>query len=85
MPKRPVVAGGGGDNAAAACGIGAVKPGAAFVSLGTSGVLFVSNDAFMPQCGARRSCLLPCGARTPGTRWASFFRPRRAWNGWQAC
>ena len=24
MPKRPVVAGGGGDNAAAACGIGAV-------------------------------------------------------------
>jgi xylulokinase len=49
MPKRPVVAGGGGDNAASACGIGAVKPGAAFVSLGTSGVLFVSNARFMPN------------------------------------
>ena len=49
MPKRPVVAGGGGDNPAAACGIGAVKPGAAFVSLGTSGVLFVSNEHFMPN------------------------------------
>ena len=49
MVKRPVVAGGGGDNAAAACGIGAVTPGAAFISLGTSGVLFVSNDRFQPN------------------------------------
>src|SRR5260221_12176769 len=31
MPTRPVVAGGGGDNAAAACGIGAVTPNASFV------------------------------------------------------
>ncbi len=45
----PVVAGGGGDNAASACGIGAVEPGTGFVSLGTSGVLFVSNDAFRPN------------------------------------
>ncbi len=49
MTKPPVVAGGGGDNAASACGIGAVKPGAAFVSLGTSGVLFVSNEKFAPN------------------------------------
>ncbi len=49
MPKSPVVAGGGGDNAAAACGIGAVTPGSAFVSIGTSGVLFVSNDRFRPN------------------------------------
>lgn len=49
MPKRPLVAGGGGDNAAAACGIGAVRPGAAFISLGTSGVLFVCNDRFRPN------------------------------------
>jgi xylulokinase len=49
MPKQPVVAGGGGDNAASACGIGAVEPGGAFVSLGTSGVLFVSNDKFRPN------------------------------------
>ena len=49
MPKRPVVAGGGGDNPASACGIGAVKHGEAFISLGTSGVLFVSNERFMPN------------------------------------
>ncbi|HRX37505.1 MAG TPA: xylulokinase [Aestuariivirga sp.] len=51
MPKRPVVAGGGGDNAAAACGIGAVKDNAALVSIGTSGVIFVSNDKFRPNAG----------------------------------
>lgn len=44
-----VVAGGGGDNAASAVGMGAVKPGAAFASLGTSGVLFVSNARFSPN------------------------------------
>lgn len=49
MPLRPVVAGGGGDNAASACGIGAVTPGSAFLSIGTSGVLFVSTDRFMPN------------------------------------
>jgi xylulokinase len=49
MPKRPVVAGGGGDNAASACGIGAVTDGAGFLSIGTSGVIFVSNDNFSPN------------------------------------
>ncbi|MBI2720326.1 MAG: xylulokinase [Rhizobiales bacterium] len=49
MGKRPVVAGGAGDNAASACGIGAVTPGSAFVSIGTSGVLFVTNDRFRPN------------------------------------
>lgn len=43
------VAGGAGDNAASACGVGVVTPGSAFVSLGTSGVLFVSNAAFSPN------------------------------------
>lgn len=43
------IAGGGGDNAASACGIGAVRPGAGFASLGTSGVLFVSNEKFSPN------------------------------------
>ena len=37
-----VVAGGGGDNAAAGIGLGVVKAGQAFVSLGTSGVLFAA-------------------------------------------
>jgi xylulokinase len=49
IPGTAVVAAGGGDNAASGCGIGAVKPGAAFVSIGTSGVLFVSNAAFSPN------------------------------------
>ena len=49
MGGRVVVAGGGGDNAAGACGIGAVRPGEAFLSLGTSGVLFVANDRFRPN------------------------------------
>jgi xylulokinase len=49
MPRRPVVAGGGGDNAASACGIGAVNDGAGFISIGTSGVMFVSNDRFSPN------------------------------------
>jgi len=43
------VAGGAGDNAASACGMGTVKPGAAFVSLGTSGVLFAANAAYLPN------------------------------------
>jgi xylulokinase len=44
-----VIAGGAGDNAASAIGIGAVMPGDGFISLGTSGVLFVVNDRFMPN------------------------------------
>jgi xylulokinase len=43
-----VVAGGGGDNAASAVGMGAVHAGEGFVSLGTSGVVFVVTDAFRP-------------------------------------
>jgi len=44
-----LIAGGAGDNAASAIGIGAVKPGDGFISLGTSGVLFVVNDRFAPN------------------------------------
>ena len=44
-----VVAGGGGDNAASACGMGVVAPGSAFLSLGTSGVLFAANERFLPE------------------------------------
>ena len=43
------VAGGAGDNAASAIGIGAVAPGDGFTSLGTSGVVFVVNDGFRPN------------------------------------
>ena len=44
-----VVAGGAGDNAAAAIGMGTVHDGSAFASLGTSGVLFAANDAYSPN------------------------------------
>ncbi len=49
MANNVVVAGGAGDNAASACGMGTVKPGTAFLSLGTSGVLFASNASFQPN------------------------------------
>jgi len=49
LPAGVVVAGGGGDNAASAVGIGAVQPGQGFVSLGTSGVIFLSSDRFRPN------------------------------------
>ncbi|MFV0382560.1 xylulokinase [Paracoccus sp. (in: a-proteobacteria)] len=42
------VAGGAGDNAAAACGIGAMAEGQGFVSLGTSGVLLAARDGYRP-------------------------------------
>ena len=43
------IAGGGGDNAASAVGMGIVAPGQGFVSLGTSGVIFVASDRFTPN------------------------------------
>lgn len=49
MSGNVVVAGGAGDNAASACGMGTVRPGDAFVSLGTSGVLFAANGAYRPN------------------------------------
>ncbi|MEM9796324.1 MAG: xylulokinase [Pseudomonadota bacterium] len=49
LARGTPVAGGAGDNAAAAMGTGAVAPGLGFVSLGTSGVLFVSSGAFQPD------------------------------------
>jgi xylulokinase len=49
LPKGVVVAGGGGDNAASAVGVGVVNAGDAFVSLGTSGVLFAASYAYQPD------------------------------------
>jgi len=46
---RVMVAGGAGDCAASAIGLGAIAPGNAFLSLGTSGVLFRVTDRFAPQ------------------------------------
>jgi xylulokinase len=49
LGKHVVVAGGAGDNAASAVGIGAIRAGDGFVSLGTSGVMFVVTDRFRPN------------------------------------
>jgi len=49
LPADVMVVAGGGDNAAAACGVGALGEGDAFVSLGTSGVLLAARDGFSPM------------------------------------
>ncbi|GGY48818.1 xylulokinase [Parvularcula lutaonensis] len=48
MNPVPIVAG-GGDNAAGAVGVGVLDDGDAFLSLGTSGVLFVAGSRFCPN------------------------------------
>jgi xylulokinase len=52
MSDRVVIAGGAGDNASAAIGLGVIRAGDAFVSLGTSGVLFAATDSFQPDAGS---------------------------------
>jgi len=47
--NRVPVAGGAGDNAASAVGMGIIAPGQSFLSLGTSGVLFAVTDQFRPN------------------------------------
>jgi xylulokinase len=52
LPAGIVVAGGGGDNAASAVGMGAVEAGQGFLSLGTSGVLFVVTPRYQPNAAS---------------------------------
>lgn len=47
-----VVAGGAGDNASSAIGMGAVEAGEGFLSLGTSGVLFVVTPSYQPNAAS---------------------------------
>lgn len=58
LPAGIPVAGGGGDNAASAIGMGVVRPGQAFVSLGTSGVLFAATPhyAAAPESALHSFC-----------------------------
>lgn len=49
LPSGVIVAGGGGDNAASAVGMGVTLPGQSFVSLGTSGVLFAATEGYAPD------------------------------------
>lgn len=46
LPDTVVIAAGAGDNAAAAVGTGTVGDGRCNISLGTSGTIFISSDAF---------------------------------------
>lgn len=48
LDESVTIAGGAGDNAAAACGIGALSEGQGFVSLGTSGVLLAARNGYRP-------------------------------------
>ncbi|WP_347253651.1 xylulokinase [Leminorella grimontii] len=52
------VAGGGGDNAAGAVGVGLYKAGQAMLSLGTSGVYFAVSDGFLsnPESAVHSFC-----------------------------
>jgi xylulokinase len=69
-----VVAAGAGDVAAAAIGIGAIADGDAFVSLGTSAQLFVTDESYRPQ----PSTLLHAFAHALPGRW---FRMAAMLNG----
>src|SRR5215212_6629246 len=53
LPRGVPVAAGGGDNAAAAVGVGVVREGAVSTSIGTSGVLFAHRDEFAPDPSGR--------------------------------
>ncbi len=52
LPNGVIVAAGGGDTPVGGVGIGAVREGDAFVSLGTSAQIFVAKDAHHPAPGA---------------------------------
>jgi xylulokinase len=46
LPRDVIVAAGGGDAAAGAIGLGAIRPGDAFISLGTAAQLIVASDRY---------------------------------------
>jgi xylulokinase len=53
LPRGIPVAAGGGDNAAAAVGVGVVEVGLLSSSVGTSGVLFAASEGFTPDPSGR--------------------------------
>jgi xylulokinase len=53
LPRGLPVAAGGGDNAAAAVGVGVVRERLISSSIGTSGVLFAHRDSFTPDPSGR--------------------------------
>ena len=83
MTGKVVVAGGGGDNAASACGVGAVAPGHRLHLDRHLGRALRHRRPLSRQPGGRGPRLLPRRAATPGTRWASSS-PRPASLDWLA-
>lgn len=64
MAQAPIIAGGAGDNAAGAVALGAIHPGDAFVSLGTSGVLWATTAGFAPNPKAAVHAFCHCVPNT---------------------
>ena len=66
LAEGTVVAGGAGDNAAAAVGTGVVREGGAFTTLGTSGVVFAHSDTLQiePEGRVHSFCAAVPGAYT---------------------
>ena len=64
MAQAPVIAGGAGDNAAGAVALGAINAGDAFVSLGTSGVLWATTPGFAPNTKAAVHAFCHCVPKT---------------------
>jgi xylulokinase len=60
MASAPMIAGSAGDNAAGAIALGAIQPGDAFVSLGTSGVLWATTAGFAPNTTAAVHAFCHC-------------------------
>jgi xylulokinase len=71
VPAGVPIAGGGGDNAASAVGIGVVEAGQGFISLGTSGVIFVAADSYQPNSDQGVHCF--CHAVPNQWHWMSVI------------
>jgi len=69
---RVPVAGGAGDNAAGAAGVGVIADGDALLSLGTSGVIFVATAEFRPNPARAGHC---AGCARPKDRGGTIPAP----------
>ena len=92
MASGVVVAGGAGDCAASAIGLGAIAPGDAFLSLGTSGVALPGHGPVCTRAGLGRPRVLPRaswsvapdGCHVVGRRLARLARNRHGNTGFRA-
>ena len=78
LPRRIVVAAGGGDAAVGAVGIGATRPGDAFISLGTASQMIVVSDAYRAAPEKLVAQLRPCAAAPLVSDGGDAQRRRRA-------